>query len=105
LSSHDTCIDDNAGCNGTVCVCDEDHFWNGTICGNINKILTVFGFFPSYLGIKGRLLSQYTQHKFTHEKNEKVKLIKQGGSGFYNFIKRPTFQLFNGLHQGDVIHT
>lgn len=30
----DTCIDDNAGCNGTVCVCDAGFTWNGTLCGN-----------------------------------------------------------------------
>ncbi|XP_053406285.1 neurogenic locus notch homolog protein 1-like [Mercenaria mercenaria] len=28
----DTCIDDDAGCNGTVCDCLEDFVWNGSIC-------------------------------------------------------------------------
>ena len=32
LASLDTCTDDNAGCNGTVCDCNEDFIWNGTVC-------------------------------------------------------------------------
>ena len=34
ITDLDTCIDDNAGCNGTTCVCNEGFTWNGFICGN-----------------------------------------------------------------------
>ena len=29
-----TCVDDNAECNGTVCTCLSGYIWNGSICGN-----------------------------------------------------------------------
>lgn len=32
----DTCVDDNAGCNGTVCDCNAYFTWNGTICGRFS---------------------------------------------------------------------
>ena len=31
-TSLDTCIDDNAGCNGTVCDCLPGFTYNGSIC-------------------------------------------------------------------------
>lgn len=37
----DTCIDDNAGCNGTVCDCLPDFAWNGSICSKVFFSFTV----------------------------------------------------------------
>jgi hypothetical protein len=34
----DTCIDDNAECNGTVCDCKAGFNHNGTICGKSFEI-------------------------------------------------------------------
>ena len=35
LSILDTCTDDFAACNGTVCDCIEGYTYNGSICGKI----------------------------------------------------------------------
>lgn len=44
LQRLDTCVDNWAVCNGTVCVCVEGFTWTGTICGkmqyhNVRKTL------------------------------------------------------------------
>ena len=33
-TNRDTCTDDNAGCNGTICDCNDGFLWDGMICGN-----------------------------------------------------------------------
>ena len=34
-----TCVDDNAECNGTICNCLPKYVWNGTHCGNVVYLL------------------------------------------------------------------
>lgn len=38
----DTCVDNYAECNGTICDCISGFIWNGTICGkDCNTVLLV----------------------------------------------------------------
>ena len=38
----DTCIDDYAVCNGTVCGCLSGYQWNGTRCSKIHEIVIYY---------------------------------------------------------------
>ena len=37
----DTCIDNYAHCNGTICDCMPGYAWNGSLCGNVTFSYTL----------------------------------------------------------------